>query len=205
MVRLIICFPADPVHWLLVFDNLESAGTIQKCWPTGARGSILITTRSPMLARTYSSCVVDVPLFTDAESIEFLGKVIWPSSGPSTVPSGDDLKVLQRLAEISGNLPLVLDLSRRHISATGISATQYLLKYDAMERIIFSDVRNPVWHPVSYPFTVVAALTLGLSKMNSSAKDLMTLSAFLQPDVIPMSIFLLDPSQRYDLEVDMHF
>lgn len=157
-----------------------------------------------MLARTYSSCVVDVPLFTDAESIEFLGKALWQSSEPSTVPSGDNINVLQKLADISGNLPLVLDLSRRHISASGISAAQYLLNYNTMERLIFSDIRNPIWHPDSYPLTVVAALTLGLSKMSSSSKDFMALSAFLQPDEIPMSIFMLDPSQRYESKVDEH-
>lgn len=156
-----------------------------------------------MLARTYSSCVIEVPLLTDTESIEFLKKILWPSSELSAIPSGD-LEVLQKLTEISGNLPLLLDLSRRHISATGISAAQYLMNYDTMERIIFSDVRNPVWHPDSYPLTVVAALTLGLGKMNASSKDVMALSAFLQPDIIPMSIFLLDPSRGYDPEAALH-
>jgi hypothetical protein len=107
-----------------------------------------------MLARTYSSCVIDVPLFTDTESIQFLEKILLPSSEPSALPCGGELKVLQGPAEISGNLPLLLDISRRQISATGISASEYLLNYKTMERLIFSDVRNPIWHPDSYPLTV---------------------------------------------------
>lgn len=37
------------VKWLLVLDNAESTETIDKFWPAGRHGSILVTTRNPSL------------------------------------------------------------------------------------------------------------------------------------------------------------
>lgn len=37
------------VKWLLVFDNAEDADVIEKFWPTGQYGSILLTSRNPLL------------------------------------------------------------------------------------------------------------------------------------------------------------
>lgn len=38
------------VNWLLVFDNAENSEVVKKFWPGGQHGSILLTTRNPLLA-----------------------------------------------------------------------------------------------------------------------------------------------------------
>lgn len=168
---------------------------LKHSWPlVGSRGSIIVTTRNAVIAKTYCNYTVDVPLLSRLESREFLTKL----SNSAITRSQDqqqDVKVLDELAEISGRLPLVLDLLRHQIFVTHTSAAQFLRNHSVVEQTIFSDSQSRSWHSESYPLTVVAALTMGLRKMDPSAQEMMAMCSHFRPDSIPMELFTLTRAQ----------
>ncbi|KAI1500271.1 hypothetical protein F5X99DRAFT_429918 [Biscogniauxia marginata] len=42
--------PRTAIKWLLIYDNAETADTLNKFWPPGNSGKILITSRNPLIA-----------------------------------------------------------------------------------------------------------------------------------------------------------
>lgn len=45
----------EEASWLLVFDNVDDPDVLEEYWPTDCRGSVLITSRNPMVGKRYSS------------------------------------------------------------------------------------------------------------------------------------------------------
>src|SRR5271155_5285644 len=62
----------ESIPWLMIFDNVEDVAMLEQYWPKGALGSIMLTTRNPIVAKTYAPYYLEVPLFTRKESEAFL-------------------------------------------------------------------------------------------------------------------------------------
>ena len=62
------------LNWLLVFDNAEDPEVIKKFWPGGQSGSILLTTRNPLLASPELSITGKMQLqgFSTVDGAQFL-------------------------------------------------------------------------------------------------------------------------------------
>jgi hypothetical protein len=101
-------------NWLLVFDNAETPDEVQRFFPTGGAGKILVTSRYLDWSRVTQSIEVDV--FTREESTTFLR-----NRNPELTGVDAD-----RLAEALGDLPLAVEQAAAWRAATGMPVDEYL-------------------------------------------------------------------------------
>ena len=157
--------------WLLVYDNVEEPGHIEKLTPrTGAH--VLITTRWGDWGRV--AAPVKVGVFAPDVAANFLIE----STGRG------DRDAAAKLAAALGCLPLALDHAAAYCRRTGIDFATY-------EKLA-ADLIHKAPKGVDYDTPVFATFSLAIDKAAEAcpeAQKLMGICAFLAPERIPLDIF----------------
>ncbi|WP_422770327.1 FxSxx-COOH system tetratricopeptide repeat protein [Plantactinospora sp. WMMC1484] len=167
-------------RWLLVFDNAETPNEVQRYFPTGGAGKILVTSRDLDWARV--SRAIEVDVFTREESQAFLRR-----RNPELSDADAD-----RLAEALGDLPLAIEQAAAWRAATGMPVDDYLalLKEKRLELLDASPSPD-------YKRSVAAAWKLSLEKLNDvnqGAFQLLQVCAFFAPEPISRDLFAGSPT-----------
>jgi len=160
-------------RWLLVFDNVESPRDVIEMMPTGL-GQVLITSRNPSWHNEAHPVRMDG--FTRAESVALLrGRVPDLSAGDA-----------DRVAEALGDLPLAVDQAASQLADTHLDAEDYLrLLKEQTSRLLGSDSVG------AYPLAVAAACEVAFRRLADDdpvALDLLTLTAWCEPDPLPLDV-----------------
>ena len=162
--------------WLLIFDNAQEPEVIERFLPQGGCGHVIITSRNPNWASLAHPR--DVEVFKPKEAIEFMLKRT----------SQNDKASAKSLVEETGFLPLALEQAGAYIEETGLSLSDYLIRFKEHRKTALKRGK-----PADYPDTVATTWEISFQaikeKLPASA-DLLKLCAFLAPDDIPKSLFL---------------
>jgi tetratricopeptide (TPR) repeat protein len=160
--------------WLLVYDNVNEPGEIDKLTPV-AGAHVLITTRWSDWGRAVVP--VKVTPFPPGVAAQFLldttGRI--------------DRAGAEKLAEALGYLPLALDHAAAYMRRTGIDFPTY-------EKLAANLIEKAP-KGVAYETPVFATFALAIDKAAEAcpeAEKLMGLCAFLAPDRIPLDLFTTD-------------
>ncbi|WP_406257788.1 FxSxx-COOH system tetratricopeptide repeat protein [Streptomyces nigra] len=175
-------------NWLLVFDNAESPETVQRFFPAGGPGNILITSRNPQWASIARPLEVDV--FRREESKQLLrlrGSEI----------SDEDA---DRLAEALGDLPLAIEQAAAWHAETGMLVDEYLRllgekRLDLLRGTAPLDSQQPV----------IAAWNISLDQLetkNPAAYQLLQVCSFYAPEPIARALFARAPRGPIATELD---
>jgi hypothetical protein len=183
----------ESIPWLMIFDNVEDVAMLEQYWPKGALGSIILTTRNPIVAKAYAPCYLEVPLFTRKESEAFL----------LDMNSGDDhnnsleTKAATKIASSVGDLPLALSLVASYASSIACSYHIFLQQYPEIDRdFLFQGLGDHLKTSQAYQESVDRTWTLGLQNADPSARTLMETLAFLDKDGLPLTFFEAVPIER---------
>ena len=105
--------------WLLIIDNADDfdEGSLETHFPTGDRGCVLITTRSPRLAKLATSCR-DLTKLKDDEAVALLNVT-------SKVDPWDD-QAAANIASFLGYLPLALIQAGQTIAEHYCKLSEYI-------------------------------------------------------------------------------
>ncbi|MEN3613729.1 FxSxx-COOH system tetratricopeptide repeat protein [Plantactinospora sp. ZYX-F-223] len=166
--------------WLLVFDNAEAPDEVQRYFPTGGAGKILVTSRDLDWARVSQAIEVDV--FTREESRTFLRK-----RNPELSDADTD-----RLAEALGDLPLAIEQAAAWRAATGMPVDEYLALLEDKRIELLDASPSP-----DYKRSVAAAWKLSLEKLrdvNEGAFQLLQICSFFAPEPISRDLFAGSPT-----------
>jgi tetratricopeptide (TPR) repeat protein len=165
------------IHWLLIFDNVESPETILGHLPHSPRGHILVTSRNPLWSEV--GRVVEVPPLEREHSINFL-----------VARSGDnDLKAATALCEQLGDLPIALEQAGAYIERTGCGIESYATRFSnrRRQRMRFEDeterVIASVWRISIQRILYEDPIAFVLSRVLS----------FFGPHRIPLQFFQTNP------------
>ncbi|MET7880818.1 FxSxx-COOH system tetratricopeptide repeat protein, partial [Micromonospora profundi] len=164
----------QPMRWLLVFDNAETAEAVQPWVPTGV-GHLLITSRS----RDWSEFTrVDLELMTRRESVTLLRNRV------PELSAGDADLVADKL----GDLPLAL------VQAATVLSTMPAELYVQMLDTNADEVLNEGL-PRSYPRSLAGALRVSINELadHGEALDLLRLCCVLAPEPIAMTLLSAAP------------
>jgi tetratricopeptide (TPR) repeat protein len=161
--------------WLLIFDNATGPEAVKGYLPQGEGGQVLITSRNPAwqgLGRP-----LEVEVLSPPEAVAFLLQ---------RTGQGDEAAAAA-LAEDLGYLPLALDQAGAYLEVTGRTLNEYLE--------FFRSSRLDLWAqeaaPRHYEKTVATTWELAMQQVrqdSEAAADLLSLSAFLAPDDIPLEL-----------------
>lgn len=162
-------------NWLLVFDNADSPEEVQKYFPTGGAGKILVTSRDLQWSRVTQAIEVDV--FTREESRTFLR-----NRNPELT-----LEDADRLADALGDLPLAIEQAAAWRAATGMPVDEYLSLLDGKRLELLDAAPSP-----DYKLSVAAAWNVSLDRLkqvNPAALQLLQICSFFAPEPISRDLF----------------
>ena len=159
--------------WLLIFDNAESYRMLSQYLPSATRGHVIITTRDN---NDFSRRIkqINVEVFTEAESIDFLAKHDIPVNN-----------LARNLSNRLGRLPLALEQAAAYMNQNTKSSAKYIEMLENHGLKMFEEGQPP-----DYNFVVNTTWDITFNKLSEPARDLMFLCAHLSPNKIPISLFV---------------
>ncbi len=164
-------------RWLVVFDDTPSPEALEMYLPRvgGGGGDVIVTSRSSGWYDGFAKIEV-VPLET-AEAATFL----------LSRTGQDDRFSSEELAELLEGCPLSLELAGAYIKWTGIPLSRYVEDYK--KRFFDISGRTPPGFPEALA-AVVAITTEQVGAVSTEGIDLLSLSAFLAPEDLPVDLLL---------------
>jgi tetratricopeptide (TPR) repeat protein len=169
-------------RWLLVFDNAEDPASVSPLLPAGGNGRVIITSRNPYWNAIGST--IEVSGFTRVESITLFQKRV-----PRLSAADADA-----IADVTGDLPLVVDQAAALLAETGWSTANYLQ--------LVSERADEVWkerdQASGYPVSVTAAWQVTfaqLAETDPAGAQLLSIAARLAPEPLPLTVFTDHPDE----------
>jgi hypothetical protein len=165
-------------RWLLIFDNAEEPVVLARYLPGGG-GQVMITSRNPGWHELATPVEVDV--FDRDESIELLRR-----RAPQ-LTNGE----AGQIAVALGDLPLALAQAGAYLADTATGVEEYLALLAKRTAELLAQGASAT-HPVSLAASVQIALDR-LTARSQSALMLLSLSAYLAPEPIPLDLVTTHP------------
>ncbi|WP_406044542.1 FxSxx-COOH system tetratricopeptide repeat protein [Micromonospora sp. NBC_00898] len=175
-------------NWLLIFDNAEDPDDVERFFPKGGPGSIVVTSRNGAWREVANSLPVDV--FERQESIELLRR-----RGPDLAVNDAD-----RLAAALGDLPLAIEQAAAWRAETRMPADEYL-ELLAANRPVLDDKTTT---QQDYPELVAAAWNVSLNWLRDqdrSALRLLQVCSYFAPE--PIGKVLLSKPRALRIHPDL--
>ncbi len=167
--------------WLLVYDNVENASTIQKFWPASTRGAIIVTSQNPRLADNTKS-QIDLQAMAPEEGSALIQNYL--------KRGGSEQQSAQKLSTSLGGLPLAIAHFAGYVARSQCPLDQIC---DSLKHRINS---SQVWKVGSalpsstYELTLNTVWDLAFSRLSTDSRKLLEFLAFLDPDQTPVEMFV---------------
>lgn len=172
--------------WLLVFDNADNPERLQRYVPKTGAGHVLLTSRTPRLERLGVGKPIAMPCLSPDDATDFLLE----RTGREL--SGTERPFAESLAREVDGFPLALEQAGAYIRETAISFERYLSGFrETRDRIGFLDKHLPVMGDYRESVATTWAINFQrVGELSSQSADLLTFSAYLDPDCIPFELIL---------------
>ncbi|GAB4052859.1 tetratricopeptide repeat protein [Catellatospora paridis] len=192
---------ATPQPWLVVLDDADDPADLDGLWPIGEHGRSIVTTRrrDAMVLRP-SARVVQVGMFTGAESVDYLRNRLSldPAAGHGEPPPDGELA---GLAAALGHFPLALSQAAAFLidTGTGVAAYRRLLD-DERERL--ADLFPPSSPADGHDRTVASTWQLAAQRAAALAKPgtaqrMLELVSLLAPVGVPQELLLTGAARAW--------
>jgi hypothetical protein len=168
--------------WLLIFDNADDPELVKDFVPPNPAGHVLMTSRAQDFQDLGIIQPVELDVLSPEEALDFL----WERTGCQSDNSTEQTAAAE-LAEELGYLPLALEQAAAYIVTLKARFQDYLTSY-----------RNLALKRLRDPESVATTWLLNFQQVaqsSAAAADLLRLSAFLDPDAIPLELLVLGGSE----------
>jgi hypothetical protein len=196
-------------RWLLIYDNAEREQLLKGYWPVGARGSILLTSRS-----FYNFFEDDerhgetVPLFNEEERWNLLMAHLGPEWEAEHFAEGDMMVDVEKAAaktllDKTGGLPLAIthaailiknpNIGHSPGSSGDTSIRGFLEVFRASHTTLpqrQSGPREPLFHSLDTIWSIA------FNALSPNARSLLGVLALLSPDLILIDLFQPSDQER---------
>jgi tetratricopeptide (TPR) repeat protein len=171
--------------WLLVFDNADPPGVVRQFLPSRRKGHILLTSRAhdfqilfQVLSFTKALEVMELP-------VEAAGEFLLKRTGRER--SADAAGGIDAVTKELGYFPLALEQAGAFIYENQTSFEDYLKSF-RKRRLELLEKRLPVMG--GYKGTVATTWAINFAEVEKApvSADLLRLSAFLSPAMIPLEL-----------------
>jgi hypothetical protein len=181
-------------RWLLVLDNADDSEKILSAWPSGAVGSVLLTSRdaAAWFGTVAESCRVQ-PFDEEAGVSAFLSLI-----GRGTYTESERTAA-EKIMQSLGGLPLAINQISGFIVQQRLALEDFLPLYERNSTKINAKKTTRG----DYEHTLSTVWELSLSQLSGPSRTLQTILAFLDPDKVHESV-LREGSERIQ-EGDFEF
>jgi tetratricopeptide (TPR) repeat protein len=176
--------------WLLVFDNAANPLDLEKYIPPGRpAGHVIITARQPNWPSYIVADSIEVPPFTEAESVTFLRRKVPGLAEGNGLAAQEDVRRVneaRRLAVKLGHLPIAVEHAAAYLAETSQSVEEYLTRFAENAHQLFSE--QPTDSDLPEPVSGTWAMSITL--LTPDATHLFNLCSFFSPEPIATELFL---------------
>lgn len=176
--------------WLLVFDNAANPLDLQKYIPAGRpEGHVIITARQPNWPGYIAADSIEVPHFTEVESVDFLRRTVPSLAGESGLTAAEDARRISaagRLARTLGHLPIAVEHAASYLAETGQTAEEYLARFTENAHQLLSEQPTDS----DLPAPVSGTWSMSITLLTPDAEHLFNLCSFFSPEPIAAELFL---------------
>jgi tetratricopeptide (TPR) repeat protein len=170
---------------LLVLDNADQPDLVKPFLPLHAQGHILLTSRAAVFQTIGVFHPREVDVLESSEAAEFLLKRTG-TDGAGKSPQAD------ALAKALGYLPLALEQAAAYIQKTGTDFKKYLASFNNQGLKLLNKqgpiLGNPQEQQKRTVATTWAVNFMDVEKHSPASAQILRLSAFLAPDMIPLEL-----------------
>lgn len=176
--------PAVP--WLLVFDNVEDDDMLSQNWPVaGKNGSILVTCRSELKARTLASKFIEIPKFNEEESVRLLLSLTGNSNEQAEQDAAREFSILL------GGLAIALDVLAKQVFVRKRTLSRFLSIYNKQRRLPLKRPERGA-KDVYYSLDVTTIWVTAFEGLTPNGAKLLSWLSFVAPEDIPQALFCPD-------------
>lgn len=179
----------ERASWLLVFDNVDSASTLEDFWPRDAAGSVLVTCRDPLVKSSIHlrNSGTIVPELSEEEGIALLLRLTGREVDSA------DLEQAPKIVQALGRYPLAIAQMSGVILARDLSFIEFLGLYseETERREIIDTSEGQSASLRRYNQTLGTVWALDDLK---EGRALLEVISFLDPDSIPESLLEKNPA-----------
>ncbi|KAL0937493.1 tetratricopeptide repeat domain-containing protein [Colletotrichum truncatum] len=179
----------ERASWLIIFDNVERADTLEDFWPKDAAGSVLVTCRDPLVKRSIylRNTGIIVPELSLDEGVTLLLRLTSRDSDQY------DIKQAPEVVRTLGRYPLAIAQMAGVILARDLSFDEFLELYseksERKEMLGISEGQSASLRRYNQTLGTVWALD-----DLKEGKALLEVISFLDPDKIPESLLEKNPA-----------
>ncbi len=195
----------EPTPRLLIFDNCEDPAALFEWRPPVGGCRIIVTSRTHEWAAYEAAQVVELQPITRSASIVLL-------QAYGTIRG--DVRDLERIAAILGDLPLALHLAGRYLAHSGVSAAVYAEQLEHPRRLRHASLQSGGPSPTDYSWSLAESIALAYERLGDSpldtlARAILDIVRFLAPAAPIPTDFLIDtlalpPEQRTGALAALH-
>ncbi|KAI0457680.1 TPR-like protein [Xylaria acuta] len=164
--------------WLLVFDNVDEVRLLNDFWPSGGKGHVISTSRSPYMSEFCTSTSLHLDPLSRADSLGLFYNIIGDVFKDQHSQEIDDI-----LDEWKG-VPLALNHVGNFISRMHIDLKRFVKTY----RRSTARILSTRYDMDAYPHSIATAFSV--SELEGPARRLLQILCFLDPADISDELFL---------------
>jgi hypothetical protein len=161
--------------FLLVFDDVDNIELLDPIWPANKRGSIIITSRSPLVATGRTTITLALKSF----SADTTSQVLRTLSQLDFADDKEEAAAHKRLSGWTNGFPLAVMQISNFIRNRGTSYVETRKMMRECSRTVYSTVTPEYGH------TVLTVWDTSLQRLSPGAMALLKLLAFFDPDEVP--------------------
>lgn len=177
--------------WLLIFDNADSNDKdklFDEFWPTGANGSVLVTSRDTTLAATIGGEILTGLAKESAVALLIkLTKPQWQDTSEESLSL--EVGAANRIVAHVGYLPLGIIQAARIIVNDSCLLSDFLDAYNDRELIEGLDALKLMVKPgENYPLNLSTVWNMSFETLEEEQQTFLNLISFLDPDRIQLEL-----------------
>ena len=169
--------------WLLVLDNADDAEILVNVLPSGANGSILITSRNSSAGFGIATKILHIQPFS-AEA----GTTALLTLTSRNAQSASERISASKIAEMLGGLPLAINQMSGFILQQRLSLNDFLSLYEKNS----AKINSRKARRTDYNHTLSTVWEVSLTQLSGPSSTLQKMLPFFDPDKIPESILRSD-------------
>lgn len=164
---------ASRKSFLLIFDNVEDVNILDQVWPSNDKGSIIITSRSPAIASSRATNILQLDCFSENTAVDVLAAL-------TGTKKSEGVAAAKEICQLLGYFPLAMVQMSSFIRNRGCSFEEFLVLFKKFTSKIISK-SDPL---LEYDLTLSTVWNLSLESLSPKSRNLLNLLAFFDPDVI---------------------
>lgn len=184
--------------WLLIFDNAEDPATLRDFWPASTHGAAIITSQNPALSYMTKHSILLEPMLPGEGSALILNYL---NRG------GSEQESAELLSASLGGLPLAIVHFTGYIARSKCPVEQISQSLGRRLRTstIWKQADGISVSTRAYQHTLDTVWDLAFHRLTPDAMKLLEYIAFLDPDDIPVDLFVGDPDKPHTASVEWQY